>query len=1103
MRSNGVLPEYAPQFGEDIDADLAEYGFSVLRASLALMETGQASEKPIWQDGFRKAASAFESLVRNGDANAPDHGFLSVIGATAYHLAGYSAMAYSLINQHYENSNMAPIELALSDLILRNLKRLQARSKAWLLNQGYSDSELAAKLSASDIDSDDAIATILTSTIFRAFAYYDFALLTGDNTLKDQAFRFLKSAVSLASKTNSVSIWWIARLSMNIITDLWTKSMHVVLPQEGPIGSVRFPEIRELFIGSLYNRDSADVELWPSQLIAAKRASDISDNLVVSIPTSAGKTRIAEIAALMSLSVNKRVLILTPLRALSAQMERIFRNTFSPLGYTVSSLYGANGMVLGDEDALRNREIVIATPEKLDFALRNDSTLIDDVGLIILDEGHMIGPEERELRFEVLIQRLLRRKDAVTRRIVCLSAILPEGEQLNDLTNWIRGDVPGTPIVSKWRPTRQRYGTLEWWKNSALLQYDVEGGGPYIRRFVEAKPAILPDRSQFPKNKLQLTIAAAWEFALRRKSVLIYCTQRTHVEAYAKEIVKLIKRGYLPSLLTDNTHLKRIIAIGEEWLGQGNPVVECLRYGIAIHHGRLPNPFLRELEKLLAERALKMTVASPTLAQGLNLNASVLLVPNIYRSKWPISGEEFSNVTGRAGRAFVDIEGLIIHTIYDKSEWRRRQWKELVNTSKMRSLESGLILLVGEIIDRLANTGVLSRDDAMQYLANAREAWDAPAELDGQEPIAHLLEKLDRTILGLIDALDSDAESLPQLIDEVLNGSLWARQISRLADPIQMFYRQILDSRARIIWSNTNPGQRHVHFAMGVGLESGLAIDAMADDLSGLLDAADDAALRGDVQILYNSLISIAEMIFNVHPFIPKELSDDWKNLLLSWISGVEMDLIGPVNVKIIEDAFSYSLVWALEAIRMRRKILGGRIGVGSAAAALEAGLPQFMMAMLVRSGLPSRRAALVAITDTTPVFVDRIGMVEWLRSQQVEALTDRGDWPTPDSAAIWRQFRTEMLIGRIQRWSIKEWQLDVDQGSKEVESTIGLKYRIQVDNNGSVWVCKPDFQKVIRIEHFLDDQGPSLFHAYFSEETSKVTVRRIGQGEATWINRE
>lgn len=94
-----------------------------------------------------------------------------------------------------------------------------------------------------------------------------------------------------------------------------------------------------------------EVELWPSQREAAVRSTDLTDDLVVALPTSAGKTRVAEIAALMTLSTGKRVLIVTPLRALSAQTEHSFRRTFGPLGFKVSSLYGASGVSEGDEDA--------------------------------------------------------------------------------------------------------------------------------------------------------------------------------------------------------------------------------------------------------------------------------------------------------------------------------------------------------------------------------------------------------------------------------------------------------------------------------------------------------------------------------------------------------------------------------------------------------------------------------------------------------------------------------------------------------------------------------------------------------------------------------
>jgi replicative superfamily II helicase len=119
---------------------------------------------------------------------------------------------------------------------------------------------------------------------------------------------------------------------------------------------------------------------------------------------------------------------------------------------------------------------------------------------------------------------------------------------------------------------------------------------------------------------------------------------------------------------------------------------------------------------------LKVIVASPTLSQGLNLNAAVLLVPALYRAGSLITGEEFANVAGRAGRAFVDVEGLIVHVMFDKVEWRTREWRTLVRSSKARTLKSGLIQIVAEIIERLIREGVLERADAWLRIAKNPKA---------------------------------------------------------------------------------------------------------------------------------------------------------------------------------------------------------------------------------------------------------------------------------------------------------------------------------------------------------------------------------------------
>ena len=1104
IRRDGVLPEGAPQLGVTLDTDLCDYGLSLLRACLVLRERG--GEPQSWRTGFFKAGRAFESLVRNAAPDVAERGFWQVLGASSYHLAGYSAMAYSLLKQQHESANYSPAEMAIIRLVLRDLEVLRAEARDWLRDPAHQDSAVSESLVEGANDFDDSISLILTSAIYRAFALFEFALASGEGRLHTQALEVLQVAMDVATRAGMIPLWWLIRVSLQLLDDLWDNSLHRLLPASGPGGSESFGEMRELFLASLYARRSSEVELWPSQREAARRAADLTDDLVVSLPTSAGKTRIAEVCALMTLSAGKRVLIVTPLRALSAQTERSFRRTFAPLRFSVSSLYGTSGMAPGDNDALREHDIVISTPEKLDFALRSDPSLINDVGLIVLDEGHMIGDQEREIRYEVLVQRLLRRGDADQRRIVCLSAILPDGRQLNDLTAWIRSDTGGEPVQSQWRPTRQRFGTLLWRGDHARLQFDLDWGGPFIERFLEQRPGISPRRNPFPwtrQSNRELTLAAAWRFAEESKRTLIFCTQRDNVESYGKAIIGLRRQGLLRDLLPCKNAVLRAKTIGTEWLGSDHPAVQCLDAGVGIHHGRLPHAFRRALERLLNEGILPITVASPTLAQGLNLNAAVLLIPRLDRAGNQLKGDEFANVAGRAGRAFVDQEGLVVHTIHrPEQNWRFQRWHYVVNEAKARSLKSGLILVAQEILKRLARGGILDADDAFEYLSNNNEAWcDRHPQAD-EDPFESLLEKLDSTVLGLIEALDSDIDDLPRLIDDMLNGSLWARQIARCSEDERRNHVSLFNSRSKLIWNHSTAVQRSGYFAMGVGLNSGLVIDEMAEDLAVWVDEADKASLCGDLDTLTRALSAIAVRLLSVRPFAPDgPLPADLRILLAGWLSGTPVREIGPERMHIIEDIFIYRLVWALEAIRTRRVAHGWQpeTVAGGSAACVETGVPCLMMAMLVRAGLPSREAAKAAIDDLKPAFDDNPGLIEWLRSQEVSERTDAKLWPTPRTARLWHTFRTEMLRSTRQRWTRQEVRRNVKRTTQRQQFIPDLPHRVDVLEDGSVWICSADFQPVVMLKSRMTDRSPSVLSARFEEGSGQAIVKRLGRGAATW----
>jgi hypothetical protein len=317
-------------------------------------------------------------------------------------------------------------------------------------------------------------------------------------------------------------------------------------------------------------------------------------------------------------------------------------------------------------------------------------------------------------------------------------------------------------------------------------------------------------------------------------------------------------------------------------------------------------------------------------------------------------------------------------------------------------------------------------------------------------------------------------------------------------------HSKVFEARANLIWSMTTPQAREGHFAMGVGLESGLAIDAIAEELGALVDRADAASLTGEVDELSDALAGLAEHLLYMRPFIPDKrnaLPADWRRILGQWVSGAEIHDIGPNNMRVVEEAFTYRLVWALEAIRTRRLSLGWSPDIvpGGGAAALETGVPRLMMSILIRAGLPSRRAAMAAIESTNPVFVSPPEMRAWLESDEITAFTDLGDWPTPDTAALWARFRTEALSGGIQTWNVEGSRRLLNVTAGVAAPQPGL-YRIITDaGDGHTWLVTPDYQPLVTFKKPAVDPKPSLFSGRISGRTTLVDVLRIGRGKMRW----
>jgi superfamily II DNA/RNA helicase len=1115
---DGELPADAPPFSFMLTYDLTSYGYSLLSYGLRLLESeGDAN---LARTAFEHAAEAIEAIVAKGKHDV-SRDFHRLVAAASYHLGRFSARAYSLLHTGKSEHNLSLPERCLALLMLRELDVLEDLISSFRLEGTGRDDNLIAILSDTSKDddelADDSVGNILDLALTDSFlSAISVALLgfeRGDRLLIDDALNSLRIGLSGSGEFGLVQQWWCHRLAIHLLDQLWDVSFHVRLPLAPPGPAIsEWSALRELFVSSLFCRSRAEIDLWPSQIDAAARALDVSDNMVISLPTSAGKTRIAELCILACLAEGKRVVFVTPLRALSAQTEIGLLRTFQPLGKTVSSLYGSIGVSEVDENLLRDRDIIVTTPEKLDFALRNDASLLDDVGLVVLDEGHMIGLGEREIRYETQIQRLLKRSDAEARRIVCLSAILPSGDKLEDFTAWLTCDKPEGLIQKDWRPTRLRFGEVEWLGDHARLNVSVGDEKPFVPRFINS---VVPPKRKvaFPKDQRELCLAAAWKLVEDGQTVLIFCPLRKSVEPFAEAIVKLHRQGGLAAVLShDESVLSTALVVGAEWFGSDHPLLKCLKLGVAIHHGALPTPYRKEVERLLREGVLKVTVSSPTLAQGLNLSATALIFHGLTRSRDTIDISEFRNVVGRAGRAYVDVEGLVLYPMFDEKSKRLSAWMALIRDESGKEMESGLIRLVITLLGRMSKKiGSKNVDKLLQYVANSA-AWDFSKQPQETAVEAKLEENrwqgyltaLDTAILALLGEHDIPDDEIETTLEKVLESSLWTRRLRHRNDPTRKALIGGLVARAKYVWSRSTSMQRRGYFLAGVGLRTGQKLDASASELAELLVQANAAILTSENQKAVDAITKFAEIVFKIDPFIPSGLPGKWEDILSAWLKGEPITQLAAGNeaqvLKFIEEAFVYKLPWAMEAIRVRGISLGDKVGdfslsdyeLGVAVAAVETGSLSISASLIMRAGFNSRTAAVKAVAEGAAAFTTMAEMRAWLTTDKLTSLYSDDKWPTLETNALWRTFVDGMRPELNRPWKKTEMLSDV-QWKDEYKPSTGTALRMMNIDKDVTRIFSADYEAVGDLSLALNPDRAGLLRATTTNDGQKIKLDYLG----------
>jgi hypothetical protein len=916
---------------------------------------------------FQSAAQAIESVVRDGRVDAM-HGFLSIVAGAAYHLAHLNARAFILMNR--ELVNLAPTEQLFREIILRRFSVARTLCRRYIASH---EQQARAAFESGDIE--DVSARALALNYHRAIAALLAYFATGDVSDVEVARTRLSRGVGLSGEWGFAEAWWLCRLTLLMLDDFEKQSYHAVLPDApDPVG-----QLRRSFIDHLASRRHAEVDLWPSQVGAARRAFDETDDLVLALPTSAGKTRIADICMIPTLAGGRDVIYVTPLRALSAQVERDVRALFGELGFSVSSLYDVATPGVGDLSIDRIR---ISTPEKLDFALRKDPSVLDNVGLLVFDEGHLIGTSPREIRYEQLIDRILRVKSDLSMRFVCLSALLPAGDDIATFTKWIRNGNDGSAIRSEWRPTRQTFGRIRWKGDRARLDLEVGDQRPFIEHLIDLKPPIGRQRQKpFPKDDRELLLACVFRLAELGESVLLYCPLKASVKADARELIALVSKGYLRAPLFDSRTFFSAAEIGilKEWLGHNHPVTKCLRLGIAIHHGDLPQAVLTIVERMIHERASRVIIASPSIAQGINVSASTVIFQGLRRYD-PRTGyselipvEEFRNVVGRAGRAFVDIGGQILYSTGMDPERvanRAEDWGTQRVRASDRRLESGLFGLVIRLLDRLGPV----TDESIAFLA-AHANVDSSMSREPLDVVGYDedVDALDDAVLALIKSDDVPIEGIADHLDQILQSSLFARTLANHEARVRTAVRAVVDQRAMSLIARFTPNQRNAAYVSGVRIRLAREFEQLVADISEPVLAL-EVELSETTRIAdVTPLAEICERLLEFPQFkytgVRNQVSDR-RAFITDWLRGrplCEMIAAEENALPFIEEAVRYLSVWGLDAVRNAIDVPIPDVALTSL---LSFGVSSRVAVDLYRSRLDSRAAAM-KVAEAIPQGLD------------------------------------------------------------------------------------------------------------------------------------
>ncbi|MFE8944036.1 DEAD/DEAH box helicase [Streptomyces sp. NPDC007856] len=408
-----------------------------------------------------------------------------------------------------------------------------------------------------------------------------------------------------------------------------------------------------------------------SALLEQGLLDQASTAVVVDLPTSAGKTVLAEfkiVQALGQFHLDRGwVAYVAPTRALVSQITRRLRKDLGPLNLRVEQLSAA--VELDDieqrmvSDTSAPFDVLVATPEKLHLLIRN-SSVHRPLSLLILDEAQNIEDKTRGVRIELLLATV--KQDCPSANFLLLMPYVPNAD---DLARWLSPE-SGKSIslgATAWQPNDRMIGLVKvadppgsnrraWTLNYKTLLTSADTlVVDQLMQIGSSAPLDLT-HSKVKSNLGLIAAAAARAMCARGTSIVMASTIPN-----AWSIARTLSESFTEQEVSENVALVQRFLATE--VSPDFELIGLLKSGIGVHHAGLSDEARSMMEWLAETGELKILVATTGIAQGLNFPVSSLFIANRqipykdHQEEMPM--RSFWNLVGRAGRVDHDSIGVV------------------------------------------------------------------------------------------------------------------------------------------------------------------------------------------------------------------------------------------------------------------------------------------------------------------------------------------------------------------------------------------------------------------------------------------------------------